>query len=150
MTFSTNLWVTEVLFSFRLVPEGKTGKKLLKSSRLESPKIVYSKQFCFIRCRRQLLRSLNKVGIADFSLMRTLLAIREMSQKPSFGEVVDSFVLLAYAILAACRTNLQWLIACVKIFYISAKVKIISMSYGSCTSSWKPLKMSWAWPVIYD
>ena len=80
--------------------------------------------------------------------MRTLLAIREMSQKPSFGEVVDSFVLLAYAILAACRTNLQWLIACVKISYISAKVKIISMSYGSCTSSWKPLKMSWAWPAI--
>ena len=45
--------------------------------------------------------------------MRTLLAICEMTQKPSFGEVMDSFVLLAYAILAAWRTNLQWLIACV-------------------------------------
>ena len=35
MTFLTILGVIEILFSFRLVLEGKTGKELPKSSRLE-------------------------------------------------------------------------------------------------------------------
>ena len=34
MTFLTILEVTEI-FSFRLVPEGKTGKEISESSRLE-------------------------------------------------------------------------------------------------------------------
>ena len=35
MTFLTILGVIEILFSFRLVLEGKTGKELPESSRLE-------------------------------------------------------------------------------------------------------------------
>ena len=35
MTFITVLEVIEILCSFRLVPEGKTGKEIPKSSRLE-------------------------------------------------------------------------------------------------------------------
>ena len=35
MTFLTILGVTEILCSFRLVLEGKTGKEIPKSSRLE-------------------------------------------------------------------------------------------------------------------
>ena len=51
-------------------------------------------------------------SIADLPLLRTLLAIRQKSQEPSFWEVIDSFVLLAYASLAASRTLLQRLLAC--------------------------------------
>ena len=51
-------------------------------------------------------------GIADLPLLRTLLAICQKSREPSFWEVMDSFVLLAYASLAASRTLLQWLLAC--------------------------------------
>ena len=40
---------------------------------------------------------LNRGGIADLPLLRTLLAIRQKSQEPSFWEVMDSFVSLAYA-----------------------------------------------------
>ena len=36
-------------------------------------------------------RLLNRGGIADLPLLRTLLAIRQKSQEPSFWEV-DSFV----------------------------------------------------------
>ena len=46
---------------------------------------------------------LNRGGIADLPLLRTLLA--------SFWEVMNSFVLLAYASLAASRTLLQQLLA---------------------------------------
>ena len=53
------------------------------------------------------IRLLNRGGIADFPLLRTLLTIRQKSQGPSFWEVMDSFVLLAYESLAASRTLLQ-------------------------------------------
>ena len=55
---------------------------------------------------------LNRGGIADLPLLRTLLAICQKSREPSFWEVMDSFVLLAYASLAASRTLLQRLLAC--------------------------------------
>ena len=51
-------------------------------------------------------------GITDLPLLRTLLTIRRKSQEPSFREVMDSFILLAYASLAASRTFLQRLLAC--------------------------------------
>ena len=39
---------------------------------------------------------LNRGGIADLTLLRTLLAIRQKSREPSFWEIMNSFVLLAY------------------------------------------------------
>ena len=54
---------------------------------------------------------LNRGGIADLPLFRTLLAIHKKSREPSFWEVIDSFVLVAYASLAASRTLLQRLLA---------------------------------------
>ena len=50
-------------------------------------------------------------GYSIFTL-RTLLAILQKSREPSFCEVMDSFILLACASLAASRTLLQWLLAC--------------------------------------
>ena len=44
--------------------------------------------------------------------MRTLLAVHQKSWKPSFWEVMDFFVLLAYASLVGSRTLLQRLLAC--------------------------------------
>ena len=55
---------------------------------------------------------LNRRGIADIPLLRTLLATCQKSRESSFWEVMDSFVLLAYASLAASRTLLQRLLAC--------------------------------------
>ena len=55
---------------------------------------------------------LNRGGITDSPLLRTLLAIRQKFREPSFWEVMDSFVLVAYASLAASRTLLQRLLAC--------------------------------------
>ena len=57
---------------------------------------------------------MNRGGIADLPLLKTLFAIRQKSQEPCFWEVMDSFVLLAHASLAALRTLLQQLLACLK------------------------------------
>ena len=53
------------------------------------------------------LGPLNRGGIADLPLLRTLLAILQTSQEPSVWEMMDSFILVAYANLAASRTLLK-------------------------------------------
>ena len=58
---------------------------------------------------------------------------------------MDSFVLLAYASLAASRTLLQRLLAWLNLYFrirrfilLAKTKKLISLNYGSSTSSWKP------------
>ena len=96
---------------------------------------------------------LNRGGIADLPLFRTLLAIHKKSREPSFWEVIDSFVLVAYASLAASRTLLPQLLACLNfkfrrfILLVQPK-KVISMKYDSSTS--KTMEISEVWLDTYD
>ena len=106
MTFLAILGDTEILCSFKLVLEGKTGKEMPESSRLEFLEKFSAKNFALSDAEDKTSRLLNRGGIADLPLLRTLLAIRQKSHE-SFWEVMDSFVLLAYASLAASRTLLQ-------------------------------------------
>ena len=101
MTFLSILGVTEILCSFRLVLEGKAGKEIPESSRFELLEKLLANNFALSDTECNTFSSLNRGGIADLPLLRTLLAIREKSRKPSFWEVMDSFVLVAYASLAA-------------------------------------------------
>ena len=101
--------VTEILCSFKLVLEGKTGKEIPESSRLEFLEKFSANNFALSDAEDNTSGPLNRGGIADLPLLRTLLAIRQKSREPSFWEVMDSFVLLAYANLAASRTLLQQL-----------------------------------------
>ena len=103
ITFLTISGVTEILYSFNLVLEGKTGKEIPQSSRLE----FLANNFALSDAEGNTSEPLNRGGIADLTLLKTLLAIHQKSQKPSFWEVMDSFVLLAYTSLAASRTLLQ-------------------------------------------
>ena len=86
----------EILYSFRLVLEGKTGleflEKFLTNNYTSGP--------------------LNRRGTVDLPLLRTLLAIDQKSRGPSFWEVMDCFVLVAHASLAASRTLLERSPAC--------------------------------------
>ena len=107
MTFLNILGVTEILCIFRLVLEGKTGKEIPKSSRLEFLEKFSANSFALSDAEDNTSGPLNRGGIADLPLLRTLLAIRQKSREPSFWEVMDSFVLLAYASLAASKTLLQ-------------------------------------------
>ena len=106
MTFLTIFGVTEKLCSLKLVLEGKTGKEIPESLRIEFLEKFSAKNFALSHAEDNTSRPLNRGGIADLPLLRTLLAIRQKLQEPSFWEVMDSFVLLAYASLAASRTFL--------------------------------------------
>ena len=92
ITFLTILGVTKILCSFRLVLEGKTGKEIPKSSRLEFLEKFLANNFALSDAEDNTSRSLNRGGIVDLPLLTTLLAIQPKSQDPSFWEVMDSFV----------------------------------------------------------
>ena len=101
MTFLTILGVTEILCSFKLVLEGKTGKKISESSRLEFLEKFSVSNFALSDAEDNTSGSLNRGEIADLPLLKTLLAICQKLREQSFWEVMDSFVLLGYAILPA-------------------------------------------------
>ena len=84
MTFLTILGVTEILCSFKLVVEGKTGKETLESSRLQFLEKFLANNFALLDEEGNLSGLLNRVDIADLPLLRTLLAIRQKSREPSF------------------------------------------------------------------
>ena len=115
MTFLTIFGVTEILCSFKLVLEKKTGKEIPESSRLEFLEEFLVNNFALSDAEDNTSRPLNRGGIADLPLLRILLAIRQKSREPGFWEVMDPFVLLAYAILAASRTLLQRLLTCLNV-----------------------------------
>ena len=112
MTFSTIFEVTEILCSFRLVLEGKADKGMPESSRLNFFKKSLANNYALSDAEGNTSRAFSRGGRADLTLLRTLLAIYQKSRESCFWEVVDSLVLLAYASLAALRTLLKQLLAC--------------------------------------
>ena len=86
MIFLTILGVTEILCSFRLVPERKTGKEIPQSSRLESLEQFSANNFALLNAEDNTSGPLNRGGKADLSLLRTLLAIPQKSQGQVSGE----------------------------------------------------------------
>ena len=112
MTFLTILEVTEILCSLKLVLEGKTGKEIPESSILEFLEQFSANNFALSDAEDNTSGSFKSGGIANLPLLRTLLAIHQKSGEPSFWKVMDSFVLLVYASLAATKTLLQRLLAC--------------------------------------
>ena len=133
--------VIEILCSFILVLEGKTNNEIPDSSRLELLEKFLANNFALSEAADNTSGPLNRGGIADLPLLKTLLAICPKSLEPSFWEMMYSFVLVAYASLAASRTLLQQLLACLNftldsdLFCSYKRKKMISVSYGSSTSS---------------
>ena len=147
MNFLTALGVMEIFCTIRLVLEGRAGKEIQEFSE----KFLIN-NFAWSNAEDNTSGLLNSGGKADLSLLRTLLVILQNSQEPSFWEVMDSFVLVAYASLAALKALLQWLLACPNfntldsgnILLVQVE-KVISLNYGSSTSCWK----QWRW-VRFD
>ena len=65
--------------SFRLVLKGKTGKEIPKSSRLEFLEKFSANNFALSDAEDNTSGPLNRGGIADLPLLRTLLAIHQKS-----------------------------------------------------------------------
>ena len=72
--------VTEISCSFKLVLDGKTGKEIPESSRLEFFQKFSANNFALSDAEDNTSGPLNRGGIADLPLLRTLLAIRQVSR----------------------------------------------------------------------
>ena len=82
--------VLEILHSFKLVLEGKTGKEIPECPRLEFLEKFSTNNFALSDAEGNTSQLLNRGVTADLPLLRTILAIRQKSQEPSFWEVIDS------------------------------------------------------------
>ena len=79
MTFLAILGVTEIFCSFRLVLEGKTGKEIPESAKLEFLEKVLANNFALSDAEENTSQPLNRESMADLPLLRTLLAICQKS-----------------------------------------------------------------------
>ena len=79
MTFLIILGVTDLLCGFRLVLEGKIGKETPKSSRFEFLEKFLTNNFALSDAEDNISRLLNRGGIADLTLLRTLFTIHQKS-----------------------------------------------------------------------
>ena len=140
MTFLAILGVTEIC-SFRLVLQGKTGKEILQSSRWEFIEKFLANSFA--------LSDAEDNTSGTFS--RTLLTILQ-----NFWELMDSFVLVAYASLADWRTLLKQLPACLNFTLDLEDLLFCFKQKNNFSQLWqqhkqlKTMQMSQAWPDIYD
>ena len=107
MIFLTILRIVEILCSFTLVLEGKTGKEMPDSSILEFVERFLANNFALSSAKGNFSGSSNRKGTAELPFLRPLLAIRQKSQEASLWEMMDFFVLVAYGNLATSRTLLQ-------------------------------------------
>ena len=76
---------------FRSVLEGKTGKEIPESSRLEFLEKFLANNFALSDAEDNTYGPLNRGGTADLPLLRTLLAIRQKSREPRFMCKFGSF-----------------------------------------------------------
>ena len=83
------------------------GSIPVESSRLEFLEKFSANNFTLSDVDDNTFGLLNRLRIPDLPLLRMLLAICQESGEPSFWEMMESFVLLAYASLPASITLLQ-------------------------------------------
>ena len=67
----------EILCCFRLLLEGKTGKEMLESSRLEFLEKFLGNNFALLDTEDNTSGPLRRAGIADLPLLRTLIVIHQ-------------------------------------------------------------------------
>ena len=79
MTFLTILGVMEILCSFKLVLEGKTGKGTPESSRLELLEKLLASYAALSDAEDNTSMPWNRGGIVDLPFLRALLAIHQKS-----------------------------------------------------------------------
>ena len=79
-TFLTNLGIREILRTFRLVLEGKAGNEIPDSSRLEFLEKFLANNFALSDAEDNTSWPLNRGGLADLLLLRTLLAVSQKSR----------------------------------------------------------------------
>ena len=93
-------------------------------------------------------RLLNRGGITDLPLLRTLLTIRQKVPRAKFLESDGLFCVISICKFGSFRNPFAMVTSLSELYFrfrrfilLVQTKKVISMNYGSSTSSWKP----WRW-----
>ena len=113
-TFLTILGVMEILLSFRLVLQGKTGKETPLSSKLEFLEKFLANNFALTYTKDNTSGLLNEEHIADLPLLRTLIAIHQKSRQQSFWKWW-TLCFSSICKFGSFKNLLQQLLACLNI-----------------------------------
>ena len=150
MTFLTIMGVNRNIMQFQISFRRENRfqcQEIPESSRLEFLEKFLGNNFALSDAEYNTSGPLNRGGIADIPLLRTLLAICQKSRELSFWEVMDPFFSSIYKFGSfknsfATITSLSELYFRFRRFILLVQMKkVISMNYDSSTSCWKP----WWW-----
>ena len=140
MTFLTILRVTEILCSFKLVLEGKTGKDIPESSRSRFLEKFVANNFAFPDAENYTSRPLNTGGTADLPLLRTLLAIFQSPESNFLGSD-GLFCFISKCKFRSFKNPFAMITSLSEISFIFRKLillvqtkKVISINYSCSTS----------------
>ena len=131
------------IMQFQIVIEGETGKEIPQSSRLEFLEKFPANNVALSDVEDNTSRLLNRRGMADLPLLRTLLAIRQVT-RAKFLESNGFFSFISICKIGSFKnpfakiTSLSKLYFRIRrfIFLVQTK-KVISINYGNSTSCWK-------------
>ena len=137
-----HLKVTEILCSFRLVLEGKTGKEIPESSRLQFLKKFSANNFVLSEAEGNTSWPLNRGGIADLPLLRTLLTIFQKVLRTKFLGSCGLFCFISICKFDSFKNPFATIASLSELYFrfrrfilLVQTKKVISMNYGSSTSS---------------
>ena len=139
MTFLTMLGAIEYYVVSDEFQKGKQAKRY--PSHQEFLEKFLTNNFAFSEAEDNTSGPLNRGGIADLPLLKTLLAIRQKSREPNFWEVMDFFVLVAYASLAASRALLQRLLTFRNLIQIQKIYSIVTNEKNDFYKLWQQRKL---------
>ena len=126
---------------FQISSRRENRQRDTRASRLEFEEKFSANNFALLDAEDSTSGPLNRGGIADLPLLRTLLAICQKSREPSFWEVMDScFISIckfgSFKNPFATITSLSELYLRIRRFFSLVQTKkVISMNYCSSTSS---------------
>ena len=142
MTFLIILGVTETSCSFRLALKEKTGKEIPVLSRLEFLEKFLAKHFALSNAEDNTYRPLNRGGMADLSLLRTLLSNSPNVTRTKFLGGDGLFCFISICKFGSFNNPFETITNLFKLYFryrrfilLVQTKKVISMNYGSITSS---------------
>ena len=109
---------------------------------------VFNKQFCFIRCRRQQLQAVEKRRYSRFTFVEIPVSHLPKVLRAKFLGSDRPFCFISICKFSTFKNPFATITSLSEIYFRSRRFillvqtkKVISMNYGSSTSSWKP----WRW-----
>ena len=142
MTFLTILRVTEILCSFRLVLEGKTGKEIPESSRLKFLENLSVNNFALLDAKDNNSRPLNRVWSSRFAFFENTTGNLPKVPRAKFQGSDGLFCFIGICNFGSFKNPFTIITDLSKLYFRFTRFillvqmkKVISVNYGDCTSS---------------